>query len=96
MAGAMIDVAVVGPEAAAEVVDVVHASFGAREVLDPPSTAPSETRESVAAYWVTEIPHPTVWRMTSTVRMPEAPVAGDDDLEIRVRQEVEAGRAVPV
>ena len=44
----MIEVAVVGPEAAEDVVGVVRAGFGAREVLDPPSSAPSETRESVA------------------------------------------------
>jgi tRNA threonylcarbamoyladenosine biosynthesis protein TsaE len=45
----MIDVHVVGPERAAEVLAVVHAGFGAREVLDPPSTAPDESEESVAA-----------------------------------------------
>jgi len=44
-----IEVAVVGPESAADIADVVHAGFGAREVLDPPSSAPDETRETVAA-----------------------------------------------
>jgi tRNA threonylcarbamoyladenosine biosynthesis protein TsaE len=39
----------VGPERAADVVSVVHASFGARERLDPPATATEETVESVAA-----------------------------------------------
>ncbi len=39
----------VGPERAADVVTVVHAAFGARPVLDPPSTATDETVESVAA-----------------------------------------------
>jgi tRNA threonylcarbamoyladenosine biosynthesis protein TsaE len=38
----------VGPERAAEVVGVVHAAFGSRPVLDPPSTATEETVESVA------------------------------------------------
>jgi tRNA threonylcarbamoyladenosine biosynthesis protein TsaE len=42
-------VAQVGPEAAADVVAVIHAGFGAREMLDPPSTATDETEESVAA-----------------------------------------------
>ncbi|HET6627504.1 MAG TPA: tRNA (adenosine(37)-N6)-threonylcarbamoyltransferase complex ATPase subunit type 1 TsaE [Nocardioidaceae bacterium] len=39
----------VGPEHAADVVAVIHAGFGAREVLDPPSTATDETAVSVAA-----------------------------------------------
>ncbi len=39
----------VGPEHAADVVSVVHAGFGAREVLDPPSTATDETSWSVAS-----------------------------------------------
>ncbi len=38
----------VGPEASAEVVAVVHAGFGARPSLDPPSTATDETVGSVA------------------------------------------------
>ncbi|HEX6247479.1 MAG TPA: tRNA (adenosine(37)-N6)-threonylcarbamoyltransferase complex ATPase subunit type 1 TsaE [Nocardioidaceae bacterium] len=38
----------VGPERAADVVGVVHAAFGARPALDPPSTATDETVESVA------------------------------------------------
>jgi hypothetical protein len=50
----------------------------------------------VAAYWVTEIPHPTVWRPTAAVRLPEAVMEGRDDLEIRVRREVEASREAPV
>jgi hypothetical protein len=54
------------------------------------------TRESVAAYWVTEIPHPNVWRSTSVEVRPEAPVAGDEDLAIRVRRAVEASHEVPV
>ena len=54
------------------------------------------TRESVAAYWVTEIPHPTVWRPTSAAARPEAPVDGRDDLEIRVHRGGEASRKVPV
>jgi hypothetical protein len=54
------------------------------------------TRESVVAYWVTEIPHPNVSRSTSAVRLPEVPGEGDDDLEIRVRWAVEARREVPV
>jgi hypothetical protein len=44
------------------------------------------TRESVAAYWTVEIPHPNVWRPTSPVAMPEVPVEGPDDLEIRLRR----------
>jgi tRNA threonylcarbamoyladenosine biosynthesis protein TsaE len=39
----------VGPERAEDVVRVVHAAFGARPVLEPPSTATEETTESVAA-----------------------------------------------
>jgi tRNA threonylcarbamoyladenosine biosynthesis protein TsaE len=38
----------VGPERAADVLAVVHAAFGARPVLDPPSTATEETVESLA------------------------------------------------
>ncbi|MGZ8742190.1 MAG: tRNA (adenosine(37)-N6)-threonylcarbamoyltransferase complex ATPase subunit type 1 TsaE [Nocardioides sp.] len=45
----MTDVQEVGPERAAEVLAVIRAGFGAREVLDPPSTATAETPESVAA-----------------------------------------------
>jgi tRNA threonylcarbamoyladenosine biosynthesis protein TsaE len=45
----MIDVNLVGPEAAGDVLGVVHAGFGSREVLDPPSSAPEETLESVSA-----------------------------------------------
>lgn len=37
------------PEHAAEVVAVIHRSFGARPVLDPPATAMEETTESVEA-----------------------------------------------
>ena len=54
------------------------------------------TRESVAAYWMTEIPHPNVWQPTSAAARPEAPVEGRDDLDIRVRRDVEASREVPV
>src|SRR5919106_6232035 len=39
------------------------------------------TRESVAAYWMAEIPHPTVSRSTAAAHMPEAPGEGCDDLE---------------
>jgi tRNA threonylcarbamoyladenosine biosynthesis protein TsaE len=38
----------VGPEAAAEVLNLIHAGFGARKPLDPPSTALGETLASVA------------------------------------------------
>jgi tRNA threonylcarbamoyladenosine biosynthesis protein TsaE len=38
-----------GPPDAGAVLDVIHASFGARPQLDPPSTAMQETRASVAA-----------------------------------------------
>jgi len=38
----------VGAEAAEDVVAVVRAGFGSREVLDPPSTAPSESADSIA------------------------------------------------
>ena len=38
----------VGAGRAAEVVSVIHAGFGARTPLDPPSTATDETEESVA------------------------------------------------
>lgn len=39
----------VGPDRAADVVSVIHAGFGSRDVLDPPSTATGETAASVAA-----------------------------------------------
>lgn len=39
----------VGPEAAAEVLAVVRAAFGARPPLDPPAAAMSETEETIAA-----------------------------------------------
>ena len=55
----------------------------------------SLTRESVAAYWTIEIPHPNVWRPTFPAAMPEAPVEGRDDLEIRVRRGVEASHEAP-
>jgi tRNA threonylcarbamoyladenosine biosynthesis protein TsaE len=45
----MIEVHEVGPDRAAEVLAVVKAGFGAREVLDPPSTATQETLDTVAA-----------------------------------------------
>jgi tRNA threonylcarbamoyladenosine biosynthesis protein TsaE len=45
----MIDVALVGPEAAEELLAVIHAGFGARVLLEPPSTAPEETSATVAA-----------------------------------------------
>ncbi len=45
----MIEVHEVGPDRAAEVLAVVKAGFGAREVLDPPSTATQETLDSVSA-----------------------------------------------
>jgi hypothetical protein len=54
------------------------------------------TRESVAAYWMTEIPHPNVSRSTAGAHMPEALGDGDDDLAIRVRQAVEASHEVSV
>jgi tRNA threonylcarbamoyladenosine biosynthesis protein TsaE len=42
-------VSVASEENAAGMVEVIHAAFGARPVLDPPSTASAETVESVAA-----------------------------------------------
>ncbi|HJR37139.1 MAG TPA: bifunctional acetyltransferase/tRNA (adenosine(37)-N6)-threonylcarbamoyltransferase complex ATPase subunit type 1 TsaE, partial [Nocardioidaceae bacterium] len=39
----------VGADRADDVVSVIHAGFGARVPLDPPSTATDETPESVAA-----------------------------------------------
>jgi tRNA threonylcarbamoyladenosine biosynthesis protein TsaE len=44
----MTDVQLVGAERAAEVLAVIKAGFGAREVLDPPSTATAETLASVS------------------------------------------------
>ena len=38
----------IGPERAADVVPLIHAAFGARPLLDPPSTATEETVASVA------------------------------------------------
>ena len=46
--GAAVEVGEVGPEAAAEVLAIVHAAFGRRPPLDPPSTALQETTASVA------------------------------------------------
>lgn len=43
-----LDVIEAGPEHAELVVDVIRRSFGARPVLDPPSTATDETVESIA------------------------------------------------
>ncbi|MGD9962103.1 tRNA (adenosine(37)-N6)-threonylcarbamoyltransferase complex ATPase subunit type 1 TsaE [Nocardioides sp.] len=45
----MIDVRLVGAEAAPGVLGVIHAAFGARAPLDPPTSALSETLESVAS-----------------------------------------------
>ena len=45
----MTDVREVGPERAEEVLGVIRAGFGAREVLDPPSTATAETLGSIGA-----------------------------------------------
>jgi len=42
-----------------------------------------------------EIPHPNVWQPTFPAAMPEAPVEGRDDLEIRVRRGVEASHEAP-
>ena len=42
-------VSVASPDDAAGMVDVIHAAFGARPPLDPPSTASEETTKSVAA-----------------------------------------------
>lgn len=44
-----LEVVEIGPEAAAEVLLTIHAGFGARPELDPPSTALQETEESVRA-----------------------------------------------
>jgi hypothetical protein len=45
------------------------------------------TRESVAAYWTIEIPHPTVVRAPAIPggRAPEVPTDMRDDLAIRLR-----------
>jgi hypothetical protein len=43
------------------------------------------TRESVAAYWAVEIPHPAVAPVTAADQSPEVPAAPRDDLEIRRR-----------
>ena len=46
------------------------------------------TRDSVAVYWMIEIPHPTVARAPAIPggRAPEVPTDTRDDLEIRLRQ----------
>lgn len=44
-----LQVVLAGPERAEEVVRIIHRSFGARPVLDPPATAMDETAETVAA-----------------------------------------------
>ncbi len=44
-----LDVDLVGPESAEDVVGVIHRAFAARPVLDPPATAGDETAASVAA-----------------------------------------------
>lgn len=46
---AELDVALVGPEHAEQVLGVIQRAFAARPVLDPPATAGDETVESVAA-----------------------------------------------
>ena len=43
------EVRLVGAEAAADVLAVIHGAFGDRPVLDPPATAMDETEESVTA-----------------------------------------------
>ena len=43
-----LELTVVGAEAAADVVALIHAGFGARPPIDPPSTALEETLDSVA------------------------------------------------
>lgn len=48
-----LDVIEAGPEHAAVIADVIRRAFGARPVLDPPSTATEETTESVAAVLAT-------------------------------------------
>ncbi len=47
--GGSVSVDEVGQQAASDVVAMIHASFGARELLDPPSTATEETVTTVAA-----------------------------------------------
>jgi tRNA threonylcarbamoyladenosine biosynthesis protein TsaE len=54
----------VGPERAADVLAVVHAAFGARPVLDPPSTATDETVDSVAEALAV---HPGLLAVSETV-----------------------------
>jgi hypothetical protein len=51
------------------------------------------TRESVAAYWTIEIPHPMMSRaaVTPGSRAPEVPTAARDDLEIRQRRPAARG-----
>lgn len=44
-----VEIAEAGADRAADVLAVIHAAFADRPVLDPPSTALSETEESVAA-----------------------------------------------
>lgn len=44
-----LQVVLAGPEHAEQVVGIIHRSFGARPVLDPPATAMDETVETVAA-----------------------------------------------
>lgn len=44
-----VDIRSVGPEAAADVLAVVHAAFAARPVLDPPADATGETLASIEA-----------------------------------------------
>jgi tRNA threonylcarbamoyladenosine biosynthesis protein TsaE len=44
-----LELAVASPADAADLVQVIHAAFGARPAVDPPSTAIDETPESVAA-----------------------------------------------
>ena len=44
-----VDVRRIGPEAAADVLRIVLAAFGARQPLDPPADALRETRDTIAA-----------------------------------------------
>ncbi|NLC98044.1 MAG: tRNA (adenosine(37)-N6)-threonylcarbamoyltransferase complex ATPase subunit type 1 TsaE [Actinomycetales bacterium] len=48
MRASELDVIEADPARASEMVEVIHAAFNARPVLDPPSTATQETAESVA------------------------------------------------
>jgi tRNA threonylcarbamoyladenosine biosynthesis protein TsaE len=72
----------IGPERATDVVSLIHAAFGPRPVLDPPSTATEETVASVAATLAT---HGGLLAMSGTVPVGAVLLEADGPL-LRMRR----------